>query len=65
MGEEARTDSKQVWLVALCVLMVAVMVGAGCSSPEYKVLQSRVLVVDQLEAEVQELRAEVQELRPR
>lgn len=42
MGEEARTDSKQVWLVALCVLMVAVMVGAWVVRvQEYKVLQSR------------------------
>jgi 3D (Asp-Asp-Asp) domain-containing protein len=63
MGEEARTDSKQVWLVALCVLMVAVMVGAWVVRvQEYKVLQSRLVEVDQLEAEVQELRAEIEEL---
>ena len=63
MGEEARTDSKQVWLVVLCMLMVAVMVGTWVVRvQEYKVLQSRLVEVDQLEAEVQELRAEIEEL---
>lgn len=63
MGEEARMDRKQVWLVVLCVLMVAVMVGAWVVRvQEYKVLQSRLVEVDQLEAEVQELRAEIEEL---
>lgn len=63
MGEEARTDSKQVWLVALCASMVAVMVGAWVvRGQEYKVLQSRLVEVDQLEAEVQKLRVEIEEL---
>lgn len=63
MGEEARTDSKQVWLVALCASMVVVMVGAWVvRAQEYKVLQSRLVEVDQLEAEVQKLRAEIEEL---
>ena len=60
MGEEARTDSKQVWLVALCVLMVAVMVGAWVVRvQEYKSMESRIAG---LEAEVRELRSEIEGL---
>lgn len=56
-------DSKQVWLVALCASMVAVMVRAWVvRAQEYKVLQSRLVEVDQLEAEVQKLRVEIEEL---
>lgn len=60
MGEEARTDSKQVWLVVLCMLMVAVMVGTWVVRvQEYKSMESRIAG---LEAEVRELRSEIEGL---
>lgn len=60
MGEEARTDSKQVWLVVLCMLMVGVMVGTWVVRvQEYKSMESRIAG---LEAEVRELRSEIEGL---
>jgi 3D (Asp-Asp-Asp) domain-containing protein len=60
MGEEARTDRKQVWLVVLCMLMVGVMVGTWVVRvQEYKSMESRIAG---LEAEVRELRSEIEGL---
>jgi len=61
MGEEARTDRKQVWLVVLCMLMVAVMVGQtnAVVLTHVSSMESRIAG---FEAEVRELRSEIEGL---